>query len=126
MNYKFITAHETRLKAYHKQDGLCWLCSEPLDLFQPVWTYGSCSWEHVIPISSGGSRGWRNVVITHHECNKLRGDRFIWKLNRPPQQTWNSDRRKYLFPHKAQKDFAFTVHRLCKILKRLPAHSGLT
>lgn len=77
------TMHEMRLAQYKRQEGLCWLCDEPLDLFQPVHRYGSASWEHVIPKCCGGSLGWPNVVLTHWECNKARGEQFIWRLKRP-------------------------------------------
>jgi hypothetical protein len=77
------TMHQMRLIYYRRQGGLCWLCSEPIDLFQPVHTYGAPSWEHIIPRCIGGSNTWVNVVMTHNECNKARRDRFIWRLERP-------------------------------------------
>jgi hypothetical protein len=77
------TMHQMRLTHYQRQEGLCWLCNEPIDLFQPVHSYGAPSWEHVIPRCLGGSDGWANVVLTHNECNKARRDRFIWRLERP-------------------------------------------
>lgn len=77
------TMHEMRLMYYQRQGGLCWLCDEHVDLFRPVHTYGGASWEHVIPRCHGGSKGWHNVVLTHCECNKARGERLIWRLTRP-------------------------------------------
>ena len=123
MHFKKIKAHEMRLRLYRLQNGECWLCREPLDLFLPQWSYGSCSWEHVIPRSSGGSEGWKNVVITHWECNKLRGDRMIWSLRRPDHATWHSIRRSQLFPQKAQRHFAHAVYRLMKIFKKMGLES---
>jgi 5-methylcytosine-specific restriction endonuclease McrA len=115
------TMHEMRLMQYQRQEGLCWLCNEPLDLFQPVHSYGSCSWEHVIPKCLGGSPGWPNVVITHWECNKARGDRFIWNLKRPPRYlTWRDHRRaiSQTSPTKGQASFDNYVRRLCNVLRR--------
>lgn len=79
-----------KLHQFRKQGGTCWLCDEPMDLFQPPYVYGSASWEHVIPKNCGGSDGWQNLVLTHWECNKARGPGITWRLRRPP------DRRIYL------------------------------
>lgn len=97
------TMHQMRLMHFKRQDGLCWLCDEPLDLFLPVHAYGGCSWEHVIPKCGGGSKGWGNVVLTHRECNRARGEQMIWRLRRPrpgaPTKRPNADREQRRFEH---------------------------
>jgi 5-methylcytosine-specific restriction endonuclease McrA len=77
------TMHQMRLLAFKKQAGRCWLCGECLDLFLPANTWGASSWEHVIPLSGGGSDAWKNIAMTHHECNKARRDQLTWSLTRP-------------------------------------------
>lgn len=107
-----------KLKFYQHQNGLCWLCDEPLDLFQPVHSYGSASWEHVIPSSCGGSDRWSNMALTHWECNKRRGDCFIFRVERPREQPYGPgpQRAKYL-----QVGFDIAVKKLCRMLKRIEA-----
>jgi 5-methylcytosine-specific restriction endonuclease McrA len=80
---KQVTMHAMRVLYYQKQAGRCWLCSECLDLFLPANTWGACSWEHVIPLSGGGSNVWKNIAMTHWECNKARRDQLTWSLTRP-------------------------------------------
>lgn len=76
-------AHKEKLEQYRLQDGICWLCGEPMDMFQPAHAWGSVSWEHVIPRLLGGSDRPENFVLTHMECNKARGDRFVFRISRP-------------------------------------------
>ena len=76
-------AHKEKLEQYRLQGGICWLCGEPMDMFQPAHAWGSVSWEHVIPRLLGGSDSPKNFVLTHMECNKARGDRFVFRLSRP-------------------------------------------
>lgn len=110
------TMHQMRLLRFQRQDGLCWLCSEPLDLFQPQHSLGSASWEHVIPRSSGGSDRWSNVVLTHAECNKQRGDRLLWKLERP--KGWHELKRRHA--EREQRHFQHQiVNRLIRLLTRV-------
>lgn len=75
--------HKLKLDHYRQQGGICWLCGEPMDLFQPVHAWGSVSWEHVVPRLLGGSDQQVNLVLTHMECNKARGERFVFRLSRP-------------------------------------------
>lgn len=125
MRTKGESPFERRLRRYREQDGLCWLCGETLDMFQPQWTYGSCSWEHIVPLSSGGSDTWKNVVISHRECNCVRADRFVWKVERPTRNEWQGC-RSWLYPKKANRRFVWTWRQVIKIMKRLPAYSTAT
>lgn len=115
------TMHDMRLMQYRRQEGLCWLCDEPLDLFRPVHSYGSASWEHVIPKCHGGSRGWPNVVLTHWECNKARGERLIWRIQRPrPGASFkqpNAEREQRRFQHQV-------VNRLRPLFERTAVTEG--
>lgn len=113
--------HELRLIFYRRQNGCCWLCGEALDLFQPTHTVGSPSWEHVIPASSGGSDRLSNLALTHHECNKLRGDRFIFRIERPVQ--WPP---KHRWHHKQyqQVGFEIALRKLKRILSAVPRRGG--
>lgn len=39
-------------------------------------SYHDASIDHVIPKSHGGKDEWENVVITHHDINSMKGNRF--------------------------------------------------
>lgn len=99
-----------RLSLYLKQRGLCWLCDEALDLSVPKDTYGSCSFEHVIPAHCGGSFSRKNIVLTHWECNKARGSSIAWRVTRPRSQLELKER--YL-----RVGFEIAVRKLCKLLE---------
>lgn len=100
-----------RLRCYRRQHGLCWLCGEHIDLFQPTHTAGSASWEHVIPACRGGSDRMSNLALTHYECNKLRGDRLIFSIERPRSRPYAMPTAKYL-----HVGFEMTMRKLRKIL----------
>lgn len=104
--------HARKLAFYRRQNGCCWLCGEPLDLFLPAHAIGSASWEHIIPASSGGSDGWRNMALTHYECNRWRGKRFIFKVERP-RNGCAPPKEKYL-----RVGFEIAMRKLRRILER--------
>jgi hypothetical protein len=107
--------HKLKLEQYRKQDGACWLCSGPMDMFQPVHAWGSVSWEHVIPRLLGGSDRPENLVLTHMECNKARGDRFVFLLTRPTNMR---EMVQMQSPRRAQLVFEYVWHRLQRAMKR--------
>lgn len=67
-----------------RQDGMCFLCGEAIDLTIPRNQYGACSAEHLMPKSSGGADCRNNLAATHWECNKKRGVGRWLKQVRPP------------------------------------------
>ncbi len=110
--------HQRKLEAFRNQGGLCWLCDEPLDLFQPAHTYGCSTWEHVIPRCCGGSNSRANLTLTHYECNMGRGERIIWRLKRPKIV----QRPVKLDPYKLQQHFERQlVPKLIKLLRACEA-----
>ena len=114
--------HAGRLRFYKRQLGLCWLCGEHIDMFQPTHTAGSASWEHIIPASSGGSDRMTNMALTHYECNKLRGDRFIFRVDRPRCRPYAMPTEKYL-----RVGFEITLRKLRRVLapRRHPAAAAV-
>jgi hypothetical protein len=108
-------AHKSKLEQYRKQDGACWLCSEPMDMFQPVHAWGSPSWEHVIPRLLGGSDRPENLVLTHMECNKARGDKFVFRISRPASPL---EMVQMQSPKRAQDAFYYVWRRVQRAMKR--------
>lgn len=111
-----VPSHNRKLTQYLKQDSACWLCSQPLDLFQPINAWGSASWEHVIPRSLGGSDHMANLVLTHWECNKARGDRFVFSLVRP---TSHREMAELQSPKRGQYRFDYVWRKVNRAMKNI-------
>jgi 5-methylcytosine-specific restriction endonuclease McrA len=47
-------------------NGLCGICKQPLDLF-------GIHFDHIIPLSRGGTHTTGNIQATHARCNQLKG-----------------------------------------------------
>jgi hypothetical protein len=109
-------SHNRKLTQYRRQDGACWLCSQPLDLFQPIDAWGSASWEHVIPKVLGGSDHMANLVLTHWECNKARGDRFVFSLSRP---TSHREMVELQSPKRGQHGFDYVWRKVNRAMKNI-------
>ncbi len=50
--------------------GLCGICKKPLDLF-------GIDFDHIIPLSKGGSHTRENLQATHSYCNRSKGSRIV-------------------------------------------------
>lgn len=65
---------------YKKENGICYLCGQPVDMNDYKMIRGNkvCggrypSIEHVIPLSKGGEHSWENVRLAHRACNTKKG-----------------------------------------------------
>lgn len=65
---------------YKKENGICYLCGQPVDMNDYKMIRGNkvCgerypSIEHVIPLSKGGEHSWKNVRLAHRACNTKKG-----------------------------------------------------
>lgn len=70
-----------RIAQFNYQDGLCCWCLEPMEFVLPAFASGDiaeplvATWEHIVPISRGGSETSRsNRVLAHFRCNVQRGN----------------------------------------------------
>ncbi len=64
-----------RLYLWNKK-AKCFVCNGEIK------KYSDCSIEHVFPRSLGGSSDFRNLSISHRQCNNFRGNilcRVIWE-----------------------------------------------
>ena len=61
---------ELKIKIYAEQEGLCWYCSRPRDIFE-------LTFEHVYPVIHGGNDTDGNIALTCITCNRLKGKRII-------------------------------------------------
>jgi 5-methylcytosine-specific restriction endonuclease McrA len=66
-----------RMKArfFIAQQGKCWLCGEPMRNAGKNTHPLAATWDHVLPVSKGGSGKQDNLMLAHRECNIRRGDR---------------------------------------------------
>lgn len=60
-------------KLYELQNGLCWLCWQPIDL--KAHGERRASIDHYIPRSKGGKNTWANKLLAHADCNSKRSDK---------------------------------------------------
>lgn len=51
-----------------KIDSTCYLCGREIE------TLEQASWDHIIPLSKGGSDTEENLALTHDWCNSEKGD----------------------------------------------------
>lgn len=67
-------------KLIQREDGVCLLCGDPIDMIDYNMTnkghfiagenYPSI--DHIIPVSKGGTHTWDNVQLAHFYCNSLK------------------------------------------------------
>jgi hypothetical protein len=99
---RFLWMFARRVTRFNAQDGLCCWCLEPMDHPLPIQQQSLgplfASWEHLTPISKGGSRGWRNIALSHLECNQRRGSDMSWTptVPEPPVSAPKVGRRLFL------------------------------
>lgn len=54
---------------FERDNGICYLC------LLPVPSIKDCHFDHVIPLSRGGSHTFNNVKVTHKFCNLSKGNK---------------------------------------------------
>lgn len=55
---------------YERDSGICYLCERHVDR-------NGCHFDHVIPLSKGGSHTYENIRPTHATCNIRKGPRLV-------------------------------------------------
>lgn len=58
----------TRANIYARDEFTCQYCAEP---FEP----DELTFDHVVPVAQGGTRGWENIVTACEPCNRKKGAR---------------------------------------------------
>jgi 5-methylcytosine-specific restriction endonuclease McrA len=58
----------TRANIYQRDDFTCQYCAQA---FEPL----KLTFDHVVPVSHGGKRGWTNIVTACEPCNRKKADR---------------------------------------------------
>lgn len=80
---KAIMRRRRRLRLWFRQQGVCVYCRENM-----LWI--DTSFDHVIPISKGGTFKVKNIVLAHSKCNKEKANKII-----KPMEV-NMDKFKYV------------------------------
>lgn len=70
----------TRLEIAERDEFVCWLCNEPVDMSLRHPDPRSASVDHVIPLSLGGDDLKSNVRLAHLGENLARGNRVDWEV----------------------------------------------
>src|SRR5436190_16815739 len=66
-------SYETREHIRHRQDCICFYCTEPILPSKFVL-------DHLIPRWAGGTHGPENRVAAHKRCDKVKGSRMPTEL----------------------------------------------
>lgn len=78
---KMQLARSTKLRIYHEQDGLCYLCKKPMTV-TPEAEAGAniqprdldATWDHIHPLILGGKNNLSNLALAHlYPCNIIKG-----------------------------------------------------
>ena len=70
-------------KLCKSQHWRCYHCQGFLQLGYQIKRMHRATFEHLIPLSKGGSDHPDNLVIACYNCNQLRGNKDIEEFNRP-------------------------------------------
>lgn len=62
---------------WERDNGCCWICGEPVDQSLEYPNPGYRSWDHIVPISLGGSHTMGNIALSHLRCNISKRDRIL-------------------------------------------------
>lgn len=54
--------------------GVCYLCGHEIEMTGPSFL-ASIEFDHVVPLSRGGSHIRENIGVTHRTCNRRKGNR---------------------------------------------------
>lgn len=69
-----------RYSIYERDDYICHLCNEPVDVTASPFSDLFPSLDHIIPKSKGGSNRDENLKTAHRLCNALRGAEDVMPL----------------------------------------------
>lgn len=73
--YKNQLTPSFKRRVYFKNDGICGICNQPIDLRIKYPDLMSYSIDHIVPRSQGGSHSFTNLQPAHLGCNAKRGDK---------------------------------------------------
>lgn len=71
---------------WHLQQGRCGLCDNPLR---------DITWEHLIPVSLGGSHRLENLSLYCYTCNQRRGQKPLTDAQEQRLRAWFGDENGY-------------------------------
>lgn len=69
----------TLAELWERDNGICWLCEEPVDPALRHPDPMSVSMDHIVPLVKGGVHAAHNVAIAHLVCNLRKGVKLVVK-----------------------------------------------
>lgn len=69
-----------KLDVYKRDNGLCYICSQVIDVLLEWPHPKSFSIDHIIPLSKGGDNTLNNVASTHLRCNLSKFTKIIGEV----------------------------------------------
>lgn len=79
-----------RKRLFRDQGGFCVYCFNQMSM--QVGRHDTCTREHVLPRSSGGSNAFSNLVGACADCNNEKGSKPLWKFLLDRKNRINSPR----------------------------------
>lgn len=64
-------------KIWERDGSICQLCKEPVDPDLKWPDPLSRSFDHIVPLSKGGTHEFANVQLAHAVCNSIKGNRYV-------------------------------------------------
>lgn len=61
-------------RVWKREKGICYLCGRPVPK-------SDVHYDHVIPLSRGGTHSEDNIRVTHARCNQLKGTKLVEELD---------------------------------------------
>jgi 5-methylcytosine-specific restriction endonuclease McrA len=103
-------AKSTKDRIYREQEGLCYLCREPMTVQAEGLEAcrSDATWDHLHPLALGGKNTLANMALAHSSCNMIKGQLPCVDL------TTDGGRRKALEFH----EFIAALHS-CQPLRKI-------
>lgn len=83
--------NERRRLLFIEQGGLCYICGGRMQLLKEFPLHMFASFDHVIPLSRGGTWARGNVRLAHRSCNAWKGSRSLEDLPALGSQNTSGD-----------------------------------
>lgn len=68
------------VEIFERDNGICWLCGEPVDSNLPRVSRMGGTIDHIVPISRGGSDVLDNCRLAHWICNNRKSNKLVEEL----------------------------------------------
>ena len=76
-----VVENVSRKIVYERDNGICGLCGEIIDINHKSPHPKSLTLDHIIPLSKGGKHSYDNVQVAHYSCNSSKGNKIKTEIS---------------------------------------------